>query len=202
MPNHVTHTLEFYGEKEALDGLFAEIAGHKSPIDFDKLIPQPAILHRTEASSDADIGELLLNGGEAPEWCVGDRRKKCIAAAEVCREAMRETGHRNWYDWCRANWGTKWNAYDVTLKRHGLALGSSTEKATLSFDTAWSVPEPVLAAIAAKYPQIEFSGWATDEGDSYACSIHGVDGDASFTYFEPSNTSEWVAGGKAEAATA
>lgn len=48
-------------------------------------------------------------------------------------------GFYTWYDWCRANWGTKWNAYDSNFDKDGNVI---------EFDTAWSCPIPVLDALA------------------------------------------------------
>ena len=50
----------------------------------------------------------------------------------------------NWLSWSRENWGTKWNAYDTTC-------GVENGKAFIKFDTAWSVPYPVLSAFANKF---------------------------------------------------
>lgn len=47
----------------------------------------------------------------------------------------------NWYSWNNANWGTKWNAYDVS---HAV----EADKAVISFDTAWAIPRPVIVAFA------------------------------------------------------
>lgn len=47
----------------------------------------------------------------------------------------------NWYDWNTANWGTKWNAYSFTS-------GTEGEKAFVQFETAWSVPYPIIVAFA------------------------------------------------------
>lgn len=38
------------------------------------------------------------------------------------------------YDWHCNHWGTKWNAYNQSVE-------SNT---SISFDTAWSIPEPIL----------------------------------------------------------
>jgi hypothetical protein len=43
----------------------------------------------------------------------------------------------NWYDWCNANWNTKWNSYDGNVTDDGI-----------SFNTAWAPPTPVIAALA------------------------------------------------------
>lgn len=43
-------------------------------------------------------------------------------------------GAAHWYDWCRFNWGTKWDASSVGMRR----VDATT--VSLSFDTAWSPP--------------------------------------------------------------
>ena len=46
---------------------------------------------------------------------------------------------RTWYDWHRANWNTKWNAYESVF---------NDEEKSISFETAWSVPYPIIIAVA------------------------------------------------------
>lgn len=48
----------------------------------------------------------------------------------------------NWYDWNRENWGTKWNASYGELRPS--KQGDST---VLFFETAWSLPVPILEKI-------------------------------------------------------
>lgn len=53
-----------------------------------------------------------------------------------------------WYDWCCANWGTKWDVYaDVTPHEGGLRY---------TFDSAWSPPEEAIAAAAKQHPKLNF----------------------------------------------
>jgi hypothetical protein len=47
----------------------------------------------------------------------------------------------NWSTWNRANWGTKWNSYDCEIK-----LG--LRETSIIFQTAWSVPYPIITAFA------------------------------------------------------
>lgn len=66
---------------------------------------------------------------------------------------IKNYGFATWYDWCRANWGTKWNSYD------GYADGNIVE-----FSTAWSSPEPIIAKIAEMFPDVEISHeWADED---------------------------------------
>ena len=66
-------------------------------LDFDKILPMPKELRKTEAPKDQP----------------------------------------NWYDWCVSNWGTKWNSYEGQVTEDGIG-----------FNTAWSPPAPVIAALA------------------------------------------------------
>lgn len=65
----------------------------------------------------------------------------------------------NWNTWSRENWGTKWNAYEGSAKVEG-------DKAVLQFDTAWSIPYPVLAAFCNRF-QIPFEHRYFDEGSNF-----------------------------------
>ena len=55
------------------------------------------------------------------------------------------------YDWCVEHWGTKWNVgpeiFDLSLE---------AKKIKVSFDTAWSPPEPVIKALASQFPDCKF----------------------------------------------
>ena len=43
----------------------------------------------------------------------------------------------NWYDWRSENWGTRSNSYEGQVTEEGI-----------SFNTAWSPPSPVIAALS------------------------------------------------------
>lgn len=66
----------------------------------------------------------------------------------------------NWDTWNRANWGTKWGAYDGLVGELDGGLGF------IQFDTAWSVPYPVIAALANRY-KCQFEHRYFDEGHCF-----------------------------------
>ena len=70
-------------------------------------------------------------------------------------ELKEKYGYDNWYDWSCANWGTKWNACDAEYIE---------EEGTLHFDTAWSIPYPIIAKIAQDNPEAELDGCSEEEG--------------------------------------
>ena len=63
-------------------------------------------------------------------------------------------GFDNWYDWRCANWGTKWNACDSNYNE---------ELQSLQFNTAWSIPYPIIAKIADDNPSLRLDGYSEEE---------------------------------------
>ena len=61
-------------------------------------------------------------------------------------------GYVDWYDWCCEHWGTKWNAHQ-----------DSHECGEVWFETAWSHPYPVIAALSRQFPAEVFSVSYADE---------------------------------------
>ena len=57
------------------------------------------------------------------------------------------------YDWTTTNWGTKWNAYHIEDE------GSNS----MSFDTAWSHPLPIIEKISEMFPEITIKVLYADE---------------------------------------
>lgn len=53
-------------------------------------------------------------------------------------------------DWCIANWGTKWDCKELSIKRRN-------GKAVIDFCTAWGPPMPVVQAMAKAFPSLEFT---------------------------------------------
>lgn len=43
-------------------------------------------------------------------------------------------GHKDWYDWCVANWGTKWDIDPVDVSRR------DSNTLTITFNSAWCPP--------------------------------------------------------------
>jgi len=68
---------------------------------------------------------------------------------------QRAYGAATWYTWATENWGTKWNLQEGSL------LNDQNE---LQFDTAWSAPVPILTALSARFPRVEFAhAWADED---------------------------------------
>jgi hypothetical protein len=124
-----------------------------------KPVPQPLL------DSIADHGEM------------SDEQKKLV---EVF-------GHRSWYDYCVAEWGTKWDAKVDSYEHEGNSI-------IVYFDTAWSPPEGIYRAMEAAGIKVEatyaeqgvgYMGYRKD-GEDFCCDMpeDDEDGDTPQGYYE------------------
>ena len=118
MPNHCNNRL--FCTDASLESVIKQFISKDDAdypfLDFDKIVKMPEELQVTCAfnSQDADLQETY-------------------------KANLKKYGFENWYDWCVANWGTKWNSYD---------FDSNDDEC--SFSTAWAPPLPVIAELAKK----------------------------------------------------
>lgn len=85
------------------------------------------------------------------------------AYSAECTGAMMDNP-RNWYRWNVAHWGTKWNSYSHERPAHNVFV----------FETAWTMPDPVLRAMAAAHPQVGFRFCWADEDFGANCGVLSV----------------------------
>ena len=142
MPNHTRNVVDISvnsgDTKEifALAELKAKLGIAKGSFDFNSIIPMPKPLTEAlelEFPEDHPDWELV-NGSYVPKSKL--KRQRWIKLY----------GATNWYDWSCANWGTKWNAYDVWVEV------DTKNTLEVDFSTAWSAPVPIFLEIQ-KYCQ-------------------------------------------------
>lgn len=137
MPNHISNRLTIKANPARIKEVFAAIAGKyedgkKRLIDFNTLIPYPERYRELDKAAS----DFVMDNPDASY----DLRPK---------DGYNQGG----YEWCRDNWGTKWNAYEQ--KR----LSASS----IYFETAWSAPRPIMDALAEKFPDVFFKLEYCDE---------------------------------------
>lgn len=77
-----------------------------------------------------------------------------IRKGEIYIDNLLQYGATTWYDWCRNNWGTKWNAYDF----------APFENNTITFCTAWSNVCELITRLSAMHPDLNFEySWADED---------------------------------------
>lgn len=183
MPNHVTNILTIEGDPERVKACMDAIRGEEGArIDFEKIIPCPfsdpgnvpsnvegaaerALWHVEDNSSLSQLKVSLWLTGPSPLKFSDENWDLFIEYLQ----RYRKFGAMNWYQWNIKHWGTKWNAYDTPTPR-------DTED-TIWFDTAWSTPEPVFAALAAQWPDLTFRVKFADEDMGHNTGILTLTGE-------------------------
>ena len=160
MPNHVTNILTIEGNSEYVKKIREEIKSDKDIIDFNKIVPMPPSLSITSGSLVDQAIKSIKNGTEFKYS--GPDREKSLKEAQIAIDNVKKYGHKDWHDWCCANWGTKWGAYSI----------SNTSENSITFDTAWSSPEPIIVELSRKYPEASFKLGYADEDIGSNCGSY------------------------------
>lgn len=159
MPNWTTNVLRITGDKNQLCKFREDSKNEseKTELDFNAAVPMPVELN------------VDVVGNPSPEL------------QEKYDRNLKRYGAKSWYDWCRQNWGTKWNANDVVIE------DESENKLEYRFETAWTAPVPWLEEASKKYPGLEFEMWSSYEGGEGAtktCAENGGVSETEVSYHE------------------
>lgn len=144
MPNHVSNRLQFKSfskddwkkEDDAFKQLESLMKTDDSPFDFNVLIPYP------------DNFKVLDDKRRELEKTVG------LHEAFKVKDGYNSGG----YEWCIANWGTKWNAYDIGF-----------DYEAVYFQTAWATPLPIWVEISKRFPELQVIIEYADEDRGNNC---------------------------------
>ena len=186
MPNYVMHNVTIKGSVETISKVTNQIINTKDnngdvvPFSFQTIIPRPVSLD-IPSSSEVERGIDYLNGDEAVRMKIKEqyatypdgenRLKECIRLAKIALDNIKKYGHKNWYDWNLANWGTKWDVCNPSVQ-------TTDNEITLKFETAWSTPEPIFKKLAEQYPDLMIDIDYADEDLGYSCGNYSyVDGE-------------------------
>jgi hypothetical protein len=93
-------------------------------------------------------------------------------------ENLETYGCKDWYSWSIQYWGTKWNAYDCNNGDYG----------TISFDTAWSTPFPVMQKLARMFPELSFEVKFADEDLGSNCGKYTFENGELIEEYQPEGT--------------
>jgi len=187
MPNYVTTSLTVIGPREDLKK-FIDKAKHKGekgeePLSFNSFVPMPESLNVTEGS-DGDFGYALyieespdllqshwaknnnIHTLEALQLWADIHRPEARKLGEAYKYNLEHHGHRSWYGWSVANWGTKWDACSLSCTEMDTVEGD-TCSVSYHFDTAWSPCEPVIEAMSQQFPTLTFTAVFDEESHSF-----------------------------------
>ena len=171
MPNWCENVAIFTHDKPEMLERLAE--AYNSGETMSRFFPCPTELQDTPAGGIA---------GDDAAKAAHEQRK---------RENIAKYGASDWYDWCCANWGVKWDfGYDENKDRKKASVGTRNGKPTLTlaFDTAWAPPFKFYEQMRDEY-EYDIRAYYSELGVGFVGSLHnGVENTISIEEF----TQEWL----------
>jgi len=177
MPNHTANNFTVTGPKDDVLRFVAQIKGTDSDIDFNKILPMPeelrGISFPTRIMALEEIAQQWIEWNDRRgQGKLGTFEQNGPMGLGITQakhdELILKYGYDNWYDWCVFNWGTKWNAYDVTewSVNEGHWNGDNSS-ATIYYETAWSPATALWLNVSKDYPTLDFYHEFADEGGGF-----------------------------------
>lgn len=120
-------------------------------------------MEKTGETKEAAVAQILENHPTAKE------------EAEQYQKNLEKYGHKTWYGWRVAKWGTKWNSIGDTTS---VSLVENEEKCELyiDFDTAWSPCVPVVKKLIKKHRDLTFDFTYEEPGCAFQGCVEGSHG--------------------------
>lgn len=206
MPNWSSNTLTITGTKEKLDKIEA------TEFDFEKIIPMPKEFSEDCSSTCVKCNKICPIPKEQLQdlWIdyhckecdikdnIGGRVSRGVTYEEVFNSKQLNSNEKiiaydwihkygtcSWYTWCIKNWGTKWSASEIDIKR------ISDTELEVYFAVPWDSPVPILEEVS---KGVKIAVRVDNEGDeSYEQNYK--DGIAfEPRYIESENNTMWIGG--------
>ena len=122
-------------------------------LSLDSLYPVPDEIKNTVS------GGNVIDGVYVKVWREVNGKPVAIPTDEL-NAMQKKYGATNWYHWCIAHWGTKW---DVQAK-----LEDAPDFLVYRFETAWSPPVKWLEKVARDFPYLRFTLIYDEPGMGFA----------------------------------
>lgn len=129
MPNHVENDLYIYGKANVLKEFMEFAKENEDVLSSNKFIPYPK--------------EFKILDDKALE-----------ARNKIPPEFIQDGFNSGGYEWCLANWGTKWGIYNSALKAE--ILDGKNTRLVYNCRSAWNPPTPIILAMSNKFPSLKF----------------------------------------------
>ncbi len=178
MPNHVANIITINEGDERVKKFLDAVKSEEQEFDFNKIIPMPEELLIESGSSGERGMAFLLGEKSAFDGFCDERREEDIrlGAKYLVNRAL--YGAKDWYDWRRWHWGTKWNAYDIEVEGN-----------QIRFNTAWNAPVPIYQKLAEMFPDYNIEVVYADEDSGYNAGRLSIE-DGECTLYEEEGGSD------------
>jgi hypothetical protein len=169
MPNYCNNNLTIKGDVKSMHEFYEFVGPLEHNFTMNNLCPMPIELEQTDspASFNADsTKEIKLASGKTKQVQVNSfnqTEQEFLAHMQYLNDKY---GYDNWYDWCNANWGCKWDMADLSIDLH------TDEELSMSFWTAWNPNYDFIRFLGAKFQNLKFELEYYELGMYFAGILH------------------------------
>lgn len=177
MPNWCVNQVDITGDEAEVAKLVAFVKSDENSFTFENIVPPPATpMYSSDATHNKYVCGCESVAQPDPEnegkfmWVIDGKKVEYHGKCPTHNEHSFSNHPDNWYNWNITNWGTKWSAAEVWNDRID-DDGKVDGHTSYNFDTAWSPAEPVVAALAEKFPTLRIAHRYCEAGMGYAGEV-------------------------------
>lgn len=175
MPNWCVNQVDIAGDRDEITKLVEFVKSDDSAFSFEKIVPPPTTpMYSANASHNEFVCGCKSESAPDPEneglfiWVIDGKKVGFREKCPTHNEPSFSDHPDNWYNWNITNWGTKWSAAEVWMTED-YEVGDRL--VDYNFDTAWAPAEPVIAALAAKFPTLHIEHRYCEAGMGFAGQV-------------------------------
>lgn len=177
MPNWCVNQVDITGDEAEVAKLVAFVKSDENSFTFENIVPPPATpMYSSDCTHNKYVCGCESVAQPDPEnegkfmWVIDGKKVEYHGKCPTHNEHSFSNHPDNWYNWNINNWGTKWSAAEVWNDRID-DDGKVDGHTSYNFDTAWSPAEPVVAALAEKFPTLRIAHRYCEAGMGYAGEV-------------------------------
>ena len=182
MPNWCVNQVDISGDEAEVAKLVEFVKSDENSFTFENIVPPPATpMYSSDCTHNKYVCGCESVAQPDPEnegkfmWVIDGKKVEYHGKCPTHNEHSFSNHPDNWYNWNITNWGTKWSAGEVWNDRID-DDGKVDGHTSYNFDTAWSPAEPVVAALAEKFPTLRIAHRYCEAGMGYAGEVLYADG--------------------------
>ena len=167
MPNWCMNNLRLDGDVAAVLRTAIRLVGHDvaTAHDVARAIAAPTGDDRPDADWEASLYHQVLAASVRRDGSALSFQHHVPKPEGLDQQPAEGRDLPPWYQWCLANWGTKWDACEVQLQDLTVDDAAGTAQVTWTFDTAWGPPGAWLATLCNLHPDVRVQLFCDGEMD-------------------------------------
>ena len=153
MPNYCNNNLTIKGDAKSMHEFYEFVGPLQQNFSMQNLCPMPIELEQTDSPARFHANstkKIKLASGKIVQVPVNRFNQTEQEFLSHMQYLNNKYGYDNWYDWCNANWGCKWDIDDLSID------SQAEDELCVSYYTAWNPNYDFIRFLGTKFQNLEF----------------------------------------------